>query len=233
MKWYKSLCLACSFALLIPAISFAQPGPGPRGGGPGGPGGPGSGPVAGPRPGGPGPGPGASARPGDRRDGPGPGPAVAPRPGNPGPGPAVAPRPGGPRPGPMAGPRPAPAPRPMVSARGPMVAPPPPPPVFAPRPGFEPRYRGMHPGDFTIYLNHVDRIVYRADRIDYILNGRGNYWYTSLQVRQILDHLTYESDMLRVACDLYPRVVDTENWDLVFDAFASRSSRVKLASCSR
>ena len=84
-----------------------------------------------------------------------------------------------------------------------------------------------------MYLNHIKRIVVKSDRVNYILNNRNKYWYTSAQVRDLLNALPYESDRLNVACNLYDRVVDPQNWNIIFDSFSTRNNRNKLAACSR
>ena len=56
---------------------------------------------------------------------------------------------------------------------------------------------------------------------------------TSAQVKDILLHLSNESDRVNFACDAYRNVVDRKNWSILQSVFSYASSRRKVMACAR
>jgi len=83
---------------------------------------------------------------------------------------------------------------------------------------------GMHPHDFDNLLGSIDRATFKSDKMDRVRMAKHNNNFTCDQVRQIMLHLTFDSDREDAAVMLYPNVVDKGNWYMVYDAFTFSSS---------
>src|SRR6185436_7005062 len=69
-------------------------------------------------------------------------------------------------------------------------------------------------------------------RVSYLSNvfaSTTNY-FTTAQVRQLLQLAYYENDRLALAKSSYNNIVDPSNFPQVYDLFSSQSSRTELAS---
>ena len=90
----------------------------------------------------------------------------------------------------------------------------------------------MHPNDFNRLLKSVDHASFSADKINRIRIASHNK-FSSMQVRTLMDHLKFDSDRVKVACMLYPHVVDRANWHIALDGLSFDSSRHEVMNCSR
>ncbi len=209
MKWYQTLCIACGIAFLVPSFASAQPVPPPPPGQPGmmAPGKPGA--------------HNNGKKPDNKKDdknahGPQ-GPAGHGPQGPAGHGPA--------KPAPMS-----PAPKPPVSPahpapHGPAIPPPPAP--------HNPMTHGMHPNDFDNLVHSIKRANFKADKLSRIKAAARSNHFTSRQVKELMQALDFDNDRVEAACALYPRVIDHNNWFMVFDALAFSSNRHRVEACSR
>ncbi|MBQ9395250.1 MAG: DUF4476 domain-containing protein [Proteobacteria bacterium] len=201
MKWYHSIILACGLALVAPQISMAQPGhPGPQG---------------------------------DHRDGAHPG-----QPNNPGqPGKASdkiddrghqnnhpgANHPNG-RPGDPNHPG---ANHPNGSPGDPNH-----PGANHPngRPGDpgHPGMREMDPKSFSELLNAVSRPAVAGNKLARIRAAAKNNYFTADQVRQLMKADRLENDKIIIAVELYKRVIDKNNWHVIYSALTFSSSKQEV-----
>ena len=148
----------------------------------------------------------------------------------------------------VAGAKPTPAPvaRPAMPAPAARPAPPamPAPPIAArppapPRPGLAPApvpppkpAMGMNSRDFRKLLDSIDRERKASKKLQMARKALGSR-LTSAQVKDIIAHLTYDSDRVNFACDAYRNVVDRKNWSIIQSALSFASSRRKVMACTR
>ena len=209
MKWYHSLLIACGIALVSPQIASAKPIPAASVNNYG---------IAGAKPA-----PTPVARPAA------PAPAAKPAPApaaKPAPAPAA-------KPAPMAPPNM--AARPPVPPKPAHIAPPPAPKPahIAPPPAPKPAHvMGMNSRDFRRLIDSIDRERTASKKLRKARKALDSR-LTSAQVRDILSHLTYDSDRVSFACDAYHNVVDRKNWSVIQSALSFASSRRNVMECTR
>ncbi|NPB04660.1 MAG: DUF4476 domain-containing protein [Thermotogae bacterium] len=91
-----------------------------------------------------------------------------------------------------------------------------------------PPIRPMDPSRFGSLLVAIDSASFSEDRLTIIEEAAEHNFFTSEQVFTILKHLVYDDERLKAAKILYPKVVDPENFYIVYRAFTYSSTREAL-----
>jgi hypothetical protein len=77
---------------------------------------------------------------------------------------------------------------------------------------------------FSNFLRRLRREGFDDDKLEFLAEFGRNGYFTSAQVAQIVDLMTFSEGEEQAAILLYPRVVDPENWYVVYDALTFTSS---------
>ncbi len=88
--------------------------------------------------------------------------------------------------------------------------------------------RACSPGDFAGVLSAVEKESFSSGKLERLEDATVDRWYTSAQVRRMLDLFSFDNDKVEAAVVMHPRVVDMENWFRVHDAFTFDSSKDEL-----
>jgi hypothetical protein len=75
----------------------------------------------------------------------------------------------------------------------------------------------MLPAQFRELVQYVQSHGSDSDRLQRMKAAAQHNYFTSDQVRLLMQQLTYENDRVEIAATLYPVVVDRTNWDQVYD----------------
>lgn len=128
------------------------------------------------------------------------------------------------------GAKPAPVPPPHHPAAKPAPMPPHHPGMRpAPMPPAPPRHHiGMEPRSFDALIASVENKTFTNDKKRVIYTAGNHNRFSVMQVRHLLSKLTFDSDRVEVAANLYDRVEDKQNWFQVYDMFTFSSSRDDL-----
>jgi len=94
--------------------------------------------------------------------------------------------------------------------------------------GKEPREEPMSPEAFSALLRMLEKASFSDEKYSIVKEAASKNYFTSEQVLQILREFDFEDDRLKVAKLLYPKVVDPENFFIVYDAFTFSSSKREL-----
>ena len=100
--------------------------------------------------------------------------------------------------------------------------------ILAIKMGKEPRKEPMSPRAFASLLRMLEEASFSDEKYSIVREAASKNYFTSQQVLQILKKFDFEDDRLKVAKLLYPRVVDPENFFIVYDAFTFSSSKREL-----
>lgn len=86
------------------------------------------------------------------------------------------------------------------------------------------RFRPMHPRDF-VRLEHVlADIPFEGRRLEAVIHTLRDNRLSSEQLRRLLNLFSFERNRLELAKTAYPNLVDSQNFFIVYDAFAFQSS---------
>ncbi len=100
--------------------------------------------------------------------------------------------------------------------------------ILAVKMGEEPRKEPMPPRAFASLLRMLEEEPFPDEKYSIVREAASKNYFTSQQVLQILKEFVFEDDRLKVAKLLYPRVVDPENFFIVYEAFTFPSSKREL-----
>ena len=92
--------------------------------------------------------------------------------------------------------------------------------------------RGMPPvmsdDKLKEFLGRLDNAIGSDDKMGLIRAAAASFFFTCDQVGVLVDALAFSQNKVDAAALLFPRVVDPENFDRVFDHIPSSSSREEL-----
>ncbi len=77
-------------------------------------------------------------------------------------------------------------------------------------------------------LQQVEAESFADGRLRIIRTAAQSRWFTAAQVRQILLALDFSEERIEAGRILYPRVVDIENWSVVYGAFDFKGDAQRL-----
>ncbi len=86
----------------------------------------------------------------------------------------------------------------------------------------------MTPEAFARLLKALEDASFSDEKYAIVKEAASKNYFTSKQVLEVLKRFDFESDRLKVAKLLYPRVVDPENFFVVYEAFTFSSSKEEL-----
>ncbi len=86
----------------------------------------------------------------------------------------------------------------------------------------------MRPTAFMRLLAALEEASFSDEKYAIVKEAASKNYFKSEQVLKILKKFSFESDRLKVAKLLYPRVVDPENFFVVYEAFTFSSSKEEL-----
>lgn len=98
----------------------------------------------------------------------------------------------------------------------------PPPPVAEVRP------QAMTGAQLTSLSNSLRQASFRKDKMRVIRLAAPENWFTTAQVKQIVEHFSFSSDKVDVLAMLHPRLIDPENTHTLFNLLPHASDRRKL-----
>ncbi len=120
-------------------------------------------------------------------------------------------------------------PSPAVVAPSPAVVAPPTvvaPTVVVPEANLAPM--PMDPSLFAAFMDRLSEASFSSDKLNLIRSASMGNYFTSSQVLQILNELSFSADKVKAAIMLYSCVVDANAWFLVYEAFSFQSDRQKV-----
>jgi hypothetical protein len=82
--------------------------------------------------------------------------------------------------------------------------------------------------DFGSVLQAVAGETFSRSKLELLRDVSIDRWYSSSQVRRMLDEFKFDNDKVEAAVVMHPRVVDLQNWFKVHDAFTFDSSKDEL-----
>lgn len=91
----------------------------------------------------------------------------------------------------------------------------------------------MHQNDFSQLLSVMESKSFESSKQQIALGALGNNYFTSEQIRQMLNVFTFESTKIDVAKKAYDRVVDPEKFYVVYNSFTFESSIDNLQASIR
>ena len=90
------------------------------------------------------------------------------------------------------------------------------------------RIEPMSEEKFLQLIDMLKKAPFESDRMDIVRTAAKDNFFTSEQVRKIMETFQFDENRIRVARILYPRVVDRENFFVVYSALDHSSSREEL-----
>jgi hypothetical protein len=93
----------------------------------------------------------------------------------------------------------------------------------------KPGPRAMSDAAFASFRGSIERASFAADRLRLIENGAKYRHFTAAQVGQIIEQLPFGAEKVEAGVMLYPRVLDKQNWHVVYDGFDFRVDARNLA----
>ena len=91
--------------------------------------------------------------------------------------------------------------------------------------GWNNNYRApMHQDDFNQLLGVIESKSFESTKQQIALGAISNSYFTSEQIRQMLNVFTFESTKIEVAKNAYDRVIDPEKFYVVYNSFTFESS---------
>ena len=91
----------------------------------------------------------------------------------------------------------------------------------------------MHPDDFNQLLGVIESKSFESTKQQIALGAISNSYFTSEQIRQMLNVFTFESTKIEVAKKAYDKVVDPEKFYVVYNSFTFESSIDNLQASIR
>ena len=91
----------------------------------------------------------------------------------------------------------------------------------------------MHQNDFNQLMQIIRSKAFDSTREDIAKGAIASNYFTSQQVRQMLELFTFESTRMSIAKKAYDKVVDQQNYFVVYDAFTFESSIHQLEAYLR
>lgn len=85
----------------------------------------------------------------------------------------------------------------------------------------------MSPRDFAAFAKRVEDAYYNSEKLELLKHQVHFSFFTSGQVKQLLDPLYYSSTKLDALTILAPRIVDPERSMTIYDTFTYASSKAK------
>lgn len=82
----------------------------------------------------------------------------------------------------------------------------------------------MHQDDFSQFVNTLESKAFESSKQQIALGTILNNYFTSEQVRQMLNVFSFESTKIEVAKKAYDRVIDPEKFYVVYNSFTFESS---------
>ncbi len=97
-------------------------------------------------------------------------------------------------------------------------------------------YNGPMPmpeGAFANFLRAIEERTFDSQKLNVAELGIEQNYFTTAQIRRITETFTYDNSRLKVAKMAYTKVVDPENYTIIFDVFTFDSSVEKLVEYMR
>jgi hypothetical protein len=88
--------------------------------------------------------------------------------------------------------------------------------------------RAISDADFTQLLADVDAAAQSSDKLMIVTQSAELNYFTSAQVGQIVDHLSFSEDKVNAAAALYPRTIDPSRFTTVYSHFTMSSDKEEL-----
>lgn len=82
----------------------------------------------------------------------------------------------------------------------------------------------MQQNDFNQLMSVMESKSFESSKQQIAAGALGNNYFTSEQIRQMLNVFTFESTKIAVAKKAYDRVVDPEKFYVVYNSFTFESS---------
>lgn len=89
----------------------------------------------------------------------------------------------------------------------------------------------MSQNDFSQLLRVIESKSFESTRREITMGAIAGNYFTSNQIRQLLNTFTFESTKIEVAKKAYHKVVDPDKYYVVYDAFSFESSINDLQAC--
>ncbi len=90
------------------------------------------------------------------------------------------------------------------------------------------RIEPMPEDKFLQLIDMLRKEAFESSKLDIVRTAAKNNFFTSEQVKRIMEEFQFDENRLKVAKILYPRVVDRENFFVVYSALTYSSSREQL-----
>ncbi len=97
-----------------------------------------------------------------------------------------------------------------------------------PPPVVEEKPRAMTGAQLTSLSNSLRQASFRKDKMRVIRLAAPDNWFTTAQVKQVVEHFSFSSDKVDVLALLHPRLLDPENTHTLFGLLPHASDRRKL-----
>lgn len=110
----------------------------------------------------------------------------------------------------------------------PVYVEPPPPKVVYVEPVVEEGPVACDAGDFERVLSAVKAESFSDGKQEVLRGATYDRYFTAEQVKRMIGEFTFGDDKVNAAATMYPKVVDLQNWYLVYGAFTFDSDKDKL-----
>ncbi len=90
------------------------------------------------------------------------------------------------------------------------------------------RIKPMPEEKFVQLIDMLKKAPFESDRMDIVRTAARDNFFTSEQVKRIMETFQFDENRIKAAKILYPRVVDRENFFVVYSALTHSSSREEL-----
>jgi len=95
-------------------------------------------------------------------------------------------------------------------------------------PVVEERPRAITGAQLAALSNSLKQASFRKDKMRVIRLAAPQQWFSTAQVKQLVEHFSFSSDKVEVLAMLHPRLVDPENTHTLFALLPHASDRRKL-----
>jgi hypothetical protein len=92
------------------------------------------------------------------------------------------------------------------------------------KPEPEPQPQTMPDESFSKFLQALRRETFDDEKLEFLAPVAHQSYFSSEQVRQILDKFLFDNNREEAAIILYPKVVDPVNWFVIYDTFTFSSN---------
>jgi hypothetical protein len=88
--------------------------------------------------------------------------------------------------------------------------------------------QAMDPSSFATFLDSFKNQNFSSEKVDFIKMNFKNHYFTSDQAVQLMDVCSFSDENIAAAVELYPRLVDQQNFFKVMDKVSFHSDKEKI-----